>query len=259
MVIEGASHLFKKRKVSERATCPHCGCENRVLRSYSAWEFFHAMFIPLVPLGTVRAVLHCPTCLQFYKFALKGRKLKAAVAERREAAFSRPGDDVNATLDDVAAMAHLGDFEGVQSLLEKLTSTGAAASIMSEARFLDLQGFAGEAEVRFREAVDVDASSGTARFWLGRFLLHQGEDAEAVATFRQAAEISPDCQYLALLEGMIDLRKRQKKWDGLATIMAEALCLCPDMANERAFSKLFAKACRKSGRAMDISNPYAGS
>lgn len=259
-MFSGDMHLFKKRRILEWGTCPHCGRENRALRSHSTWQFFHAMFIPLIPMGTIRAVLCCPSCFTFHTFALKGRKLKAAIAEQREEALARVGEDLDTTLQDVAAMAHLGDFEGVESLVEQLSGNGDdGAAVLVEARFLDLQGRAEEAEARFRDALKFDAYPGAPRFWFGRFLLYEGREAEAIAEFQQAAEESPEYPYIDMLVSLIELRRRQKKWDALAAIMGEVLRMDPDLANTKSFSKLFAKAYKKSGRALNVPNPYAQS
>jgi len=217
------------------------------------------MFVPFFPLGTIRGVLSCPTCMRLYRYALKGRKLKAAIAKRRETALGRVGEDLKTTLEDVAQMAHLGDFEGVESLLQELANGEGAACALARARFLELQRRTEEAEACLREAVKTDVSSGAPQFWLGRFLLNQGRDAEAVRELRQAAELSHEYRYLDVLESLIKLRKRQKQWGGLAAIMAEILRLEPGRANTGSFSKLFTKACRKSGRVVDAQNPYAQS
>ena len=257
--IYGSYHWDKKDRVFDRAYCSICGRENRPVCSYTAWEVGQVMFVPLMPWGRIRVVGHCLTCKQFYKFSLKGRRLKAATDEQRTDAFAGMGQDINQTLADLAGLAHLGDFEGVQSLLDELANQGKASHALAEARFLALQGDAESAKSSFLKSLEADPSFGAADFWFGRFLLVQERDEEAIAHLQRAAALNQNYECFGSLEDFVQVRKQQKNWDGLATIMAEMARLQPDMTNDRRFGKLYSKACRKSGRDTMIANPYAGS
>jgi len=186
---------------------------------------------------------------------LKGRRLKAAIDAQRQDAFARVGQDINHTLHDVASLTHLGDFEGVQSLLEKLDSQGRTARALAEARFLSLQGNAPEAELSFQKALRADPSSGTPDFWFGQFLLAQERDEEAISQLQRAARLNPDYEYFVLLQDFNQVRKQRRNWHGLATIMTEMARLQPDVTTDWKFTKLYAEACKKSGRIVETANP----
>ena len=257
IIVSGSYYRGRKQQIIDRSYCSICERENRPLRSYSAWEIGHFMFIPLMPWGRVRIFCSCLTCQHHYKFSLKGKRLKAAIEQQRKDAFARLGKDLYETLNDVAGLAHLGDFEGVRSLLEKLDDHGQAARTLGEARFLALQGRASEAESNFQKALKADPSSGTPDFWLGQFLLTQKRDEEAIAQLQRAAQLNPHYEYFGLLRDFSLARKQRKNWHGLAVIMSEMARRQPDMTKDRKFARLYAKACRKSGRIAETSNPYA--
>jgi len=258
MIIVFGTYLWPKtQRVSDRAYCSICERECRPLTSYSAWEVAHLMFIPLIPWGRVRVVCYCMTCQNCYRFSLNGRKLKAAIDARRREAFARVGRGINNTLNDVEALTHMGDFEGVQSLLDALDSQGGASRALAEARFLSLQGNAQEAESHFRQALEANPSSGTPDFWLGHFLLMQERDEEAVEQLQRAVQLNPDYEYFSLLQEFSQTRKYRKNWHGLAVLMGEMVRRHPDVTADRKFAKLYAKACRKSGRIGETTNPYA--
>jgi len=211
------------------------------------------MFIPVMPWRRIRVVCSCLTCKQCYKFLIKGRRLKASIDDQRREAFARNGQDINHALHDVASLAHLGDFEGVRALLEEFDGL---VRTLAEARFLSLQGNEKEAELSFRKALKADPLSGTPDFWLGRFLIAQERDEEAISQFQRAAQLNPDYEYFGLLQDFNSARKQRKNWHGLAVIMAEMVRRQPDVTTDRKFAKLYAKACKKSGRIVETGNPY---
>lgn len=256
ILIYGNYHWGKKDCVSDRAYCSICGRANRPLRSYTAWEVGHAMFVPLMPWGRIRVVRHCLTCKQFYKYAIKGRRLKTAQQEQRDDALERVGQDIDQTLSDLASLAHLGDFEGAQLVLDQLAVRNEAEHALAEARFMGLCGDPERAERNFAKAIHLMPESSKAYFWFGQFLLIQERDEEAVTQFRCAGESDSDEGTTCLLEDFVQVRKQQKNWDGLAAVMAELARRRPDSLDNRKFAKLYSKACRKSGRVAQVVNPY---
>ncbi len=258
VIIFGTMHVLKRRKVSERATCPLCNRPNRRMSSYDALRMFHVYYVPLLPLGRIRAVRRCPTCLQSCDFALKGDKLADALTQRREEVLNQMPVEPDGVLAAVTGMADLGDFEGVEMLATQLEEKDEApAAMLARARLMELQGRAHEAQAYFQKAAQSDPESGAMRWHLARFLLHQEHDAEAVAEFRQASEADGARDYVELLEETMELRKRQKNWHALADIMDEIARLQPAKAQDKSFSKLHARARRKSGRPVEVLNPYA--
>ena len=257
ILIYGTYHLFKGHKVSDRAACAHCGQQNRIVESYTAWEFFHLYYFPVIPLGRLRAVLKCPSCSRFYKFAPKGKKITKEIEDRRNAAMSQIGGNINATLGDVVTLTHLGDFEGVKNLLDQLSSRNAGYHALAQGRYYELRKMPREAQESFQEAVRSNPDSAAARFWFGRFLLHQYRESEAIAEFQQAAKLAPGYEYCDMLASLIELRKRQSKWQGLMSIMDEVVRLEPNRMNDKKFAKLYAKVCKKNGRYLEAPNPYA--
>jgi tetratricopeptide (TPR) repeat protein len=257
VIIYGVSHLCKKRKVTEWATCPHCQAP-RMLRSYSALEWLSLFYIPVFPMGTVRAVFRCPSCNKFYKFVLKGKKLAEAVAEARAKARAQVAGDREDVVADVAMLAHLGDFEGIEELVGQLRQGGhEAMAATADGCFCQLQGRLAEAEAQYRQAVQADGSNVAGHYWLGRFLLEQSKDEEAVGQLRQVPADDPEYGYLGLLDMVAERRRRRRNWDGLVTILKEMERLSPELAADKKFAKRLAKACRKSGRMEDGVNPYA--
>ena len=145
----------------------------------------------------------------------------------------------------------------MNSLLEELDDQGEAIHALAEARFLALQGNVEKAESSFRRALEADPSSGAPNFWLGRFLLIQERDDEAIAQLQRAADINSAYEYLGLLQDFSQARKCKKNWDGLATIMTEMVRRQPNVIEDRRFAKLYSKACKKRERAIEMGNPYA--
>ena len=192
VLIYGNYHWGKKDRISDRAYCGICGRSNRPVRSYTAWEVGHAMFVPLVPCGRIRVVRHCLTCKRFYMFALKGRRLKTAVQEQRADALGRVGQNLDQALSDLASLAHLGDFEGAQAVLDQLAVRDEAAHALAEARFMGLCGDAERAERSFAKAIHLRPRSSQACFWFGQFLLIHERDEEAIAQLRCAGELGSD-------------------------------------------------------------------
>jgi tetratricopeptide (TPR) repeat protein len=256
ILIYGCYHWGKKGCVSDRTFCPICGRDNRPIRSYSAWEVGHAMFVPLMPWGRIRVVGHCLTCKRFYKFVLTGRKLKAVIEEQRTEALARVGRDIDQTLSDLASLAHLGDFDGPQSILDRLAGQGEAEHALAEARLMSLLGDVTRAEESYLKALQLDPETGRPGFWFGQFLLIHERDEEAVVQLRRAGEVTPGDGHLALLWDFVHVRKQQKNWHGLTTIMTEIVRSHPDAVDDKWFAKLYVKACRKSGRAPEETNPY---
>jgi len=256
-IVYGVYNLGRGQRVFDRTHCDICGKTNRPVVSYSAREFVHLMFVPLVPLGKNRIVRSCGTCKHFYKLPLKGSKLKAAIDELRREALARIGTDINHTLSDLADLAHMGDFEGAESIIKALDGHSQGARWLAEARFLTLKGDDQNAEASFRKALELDRTSGTPDYWFGHFLLMQGRDGEAVAQLSQAVQRDPGYEYSGLLHDFHLVRKQRRNWAGLATIMAELVRLHPEATGDKTFSKLYAKACRKAGRATGSANPYA--
>jgi hypothetical protein len=242
-----AYHFFKRDRAFERTTCPHCGKRVRVLQSYSAWEFVAIYFIPVLPFGSIRAVMKCPSCLQCDKYALKGRKLKAARAECLGSAMHHVRTrDAAGILSDVTALCHLGDYSGAQHVLEELErSDERAIAEIGWGRLHEMRREAPEAERHYRLAAQADSSLDEAHVWLGRFLLNQERDSEAVAELARYGR--PDARLLEYLIDMADLRMRQKKWDGMAVVLGEILRINPAAGQSKAFADMFRKA-QKRGR-----------
>lgn len=256
LLVYGIYHWGRKDQVFDRAYCSICGQANRPIRSYTTWEVGHAMFVPLMPWGRIRVVRHCLTCKRLYKYAIKGRRLKTAIQEQREDALGRVGQDLDQTLSDLAMLAHLGDFEGARSVLDQLAIQSKAAHALAEARFLALCGDAEGAEQSFAKAIQLDPESGMASFWFGQFLLVWERDEEAVAQLRRAGELDSDESVIGLLQDFVKARKQGKNWNGLSVLMEDLARRLPDSLDNKTFAKLYLKACRKSGRAAQVVNPY---
>ncbi len=257
VIVFGVYNLGKSHRVVDRAYCDICGATNRPVVSYSAWEFAHVMFVPVIPLGKNRIFRKCGTCNQHYKIPLKGDKLTMAVDEVRREALATIGGGIDATLAYVAELAHLGDFEGTESVIEALGKQDQAGRALAEARFLSLKGDDKNAEASFRRAAELDQSSGAPNYWFGHFLLSRQRDGEAVEQLRQAAGLCGDYEYADMLSDFHLARKHHKNWDGLATLMAELARLRPDMLEDKSFAKLHAKAHKKTGRVAGSGNPYS--
>ncbi len=255
--VSGIYHWGKKDYIFDRAYCSFCGRTNRPIRSYTTWEVAHVMFVPLMPWGKIRVVCQCLTCKSFFRLYFKGRKLKSAVEKQRDDALKHVGQNIDQTLEDIAFLAHLGDFEGAQSILDELTARDESGYALAEARLLALRGEVEKAECSFHRAVKLDSESGMPNYWFGHFLLIQERDEDAVVHLRRAYELSASEDCIVLLKDFIHVRKQQKNWHGLATIMTEIKYLAPDAISDKRSAKLYSKACRKSGRNLDIANPYA--
>lgn len=255
IIFYGSSHFCKKRKVKEWMPCPHCH-RGSVMTSYTAFEWGHLYWIPLIPFGSVRAVLSCPACKKLYKFASDGKKREQAIANGRQHTREQmaAGQDV---VPDVAIMAHMGDFEGAEEFIVELRSAGnEMMASAANGRFLQLQGLSQPAEEEFLRALESDGTHPAAHYWFGRFLLDEGRDEEAISHLRH---VPHDGEYAwgPLLNILADRRRRQGDWPGAALMLDEMLRLDPNLAQDKHFAKAMEKAHHKTARADDAPNPYA--
>jgi tetratricopeptide (TPR) repeat protein len=256
-LIYGNYYWARKDQVAQRAYCSLCNSENRPLRSYTAREVGHVYWIPLMPWGRRRIVRHCLTCKQFYIFRATGKKLEGEIEAQRELIYARIGSDPDVTVADVSTLAHLGDFEGVQRVIQGLDEQGDPSAALARAWVAGLRENADEAREQFDLALATMDLQACVRYWLSRFLFQQKQDEEACEQLDQAATLDSRYDDVQLLQDMIQARKHTKDWDNLAVIMNHAVARRPKLGRERWFAKLHTKACRKSGRPAEGTWPHA--
>lgn len=259
LIIFGQRQYGKKNLVSDRMDGTRCGGQNCLVTSYSTWEAFHVWYIPIIPYASYRVVYMCPACQTSYKFPLGKPQHISAIEDLKRGAIARLGANIDDTLEDVAALAHLGGFEAAEALIDALAARDEAGHALADGLYHSVRGKGPQAEACYRRALQADRASGRPEFWLGRFLLKVQRDAEAICFPRQAAQATKAYEYLGILRGYRRTREWDKNWAGLEVIMSEMLRLEPRLGEQPDFAKAYEKACRKTGRMTNADNPYAQS
>lgn len=100
MTIIFGKHTFHKRETTYRSgTCPHCKKET-ILSNFSADEYYHIYFIPLVPKGEFHYLDHCPKCNRSTKYDLdKWYAFSTKELEQAEISYRYNRKQYNAALE----------------------------------------------------------------------------------------------------------------------------------------------------------------
>lgn len=182
IIVWGNYYLGKSEQVERTDTCEHCGRRSR-LRSYTAREWFHLYYIPLIPLSTWRIMDHCSKCDMMRRMSVaQWQRVMRAVPEAVEAFLADP-EDVEKLKKAMALATGHQDKEAFATLAE-----GAEKFFRDDMEVVALLGdgcnhfedHEGEERAR-RRLVDLEDSAEN-RLLLAQALLNveKNEEAEAI-------------------------------------------------------------------------------
>lgn len=251
VIVFGILHLFKRSRLEDRDWCERC-LRRRRLMTYTAWEFAHVYYIPLIPLGPLHIIRKCPTCHRFGKMnAGKARQAADAAYEAAQEALTAGKLDDALTSIDLCAM--YGGVDRAGEFLAKLDASDVRV-LETHGTLLHMRRRFAEAESKLRQAVSVSPDNVAAHIALGKTLLESKRVDEGLNELRRAAELAPkDVDIRCVLKEELERRKR---WEELRIVLEEIAAITPEMLEDKAFRKLLAKVRKKTAGTQGV-NPYA--
>ncbi len=253
VIIWGQRHAFKRDKVVVEDTCPQCGKE-ATLSSYTAWNFFTLYFIPVIPLGRLRAILFCPKCDKFIQVKLSDLPGQIAT-QRGEALEQVRAGEIDEAVGSVMMLIHSGGFAEADEVIDAIARDGHERQAkLLDANKAEMTGDLPDAEQSYRELLLHHPDDAELHMYLGNLLLRTRRRDEGIDELARAASLAPDAlDVRAQLAGVLEAARR---WAELADVLEEMACIEPELRSDKKFAKLLAKA-RKKGGVATTSNPYA--
>jgi predicted Zn-dependent protease len=252
-IIWGQRHAFKRDKVAVEDTCPHCG-KDTTLTSYTAWNVFTLYFVPVIPLGRLRAMLSCPKCKKYIQVKLSDLPGQIAT-QRGEAMEEVRAGEIDEATSSVVLLVHSGGFAEAEEVIDAIARTGREreAKLLAAAK-AQMTGELSGAEQSYRELLVHHPEDAEIHMFLGTLLLSMRRRDEAIDALSRAARLAPDAlDVRAELAGALEQAKR---WAELAGVLEEMARIEPELQQDKHFAKLLAKA-RKKGGVAPTNNPYA--
>lgn len=245
LLIYGTMDCFKRDYVRESGLCPHCGRVG-TLTSYTAREFGHLYYIPLIPDARYRVVMSCRRCRKCYKVRLKEvpEKIAGLLVDGMTAA--RAGD-VHGAADAFAALMHFGGFAEVEEVLHELESVeGGRPSRLLRASAAQMRGDLLGAEEQYRAQVQVAPADWETRRRLGDLLAGNRDLLAAAEEYRAIAEGNP--QDAGVRVRLADVLENLKMWDAMVVTLEEACAIEPAFTQNKVFDKRLGAARKKAAR-----------
>lgn len=263
MLIYGSQMYFKKNVVKIHGVCEHCGGYGR-LKSYQGQKFGHLYFIPLIPMGSKAQVIdECANCsmgshvpidnvpsivdplqsdLQSWVQAIENGQSEIDVyGEPKPVSV---GVLIAQSLKDLYTLCLIQD---VGSIVQILTGKGLHYEAnLVQGRWAELHGDLDGAKRFYRQASDMNRDEPLPLYWLGCAGVMHGDSDTAEDAFKKYLFMVPDD--LSAYVELATLYESTNNWDKIVRTYDKLYAMNPEMLQHKPMSKVYKKACKKSGQ-----------
>ena len=268
MIIFGSRAYFRTKRVTQHGFCENCNGFAK-LRSYTAMNFVHVYFIPVIPIsGRKRNHKMCPKCntgreltpdgLEQLLLGLKERSADALVAiQSGDETFGEihlQTEQADNCVDFLrGAFDYLyagGEREFCENIVSSLSGPDAAyPREMLGASLATMDGKIDAAIDRYESAATADSSQHAPHAQRGHLLVVRKRREEAIEAYRRALAITTEPgDQVGLHLQIADEQMTLKNFDQAAESYEAAIAIVPDLASDKAVAKSLKKAKKKSGR-----------
>ncbi|HET7435565.1 MAG TPA: CDC27 family protein [Thermoanaerobaculia bacterium] len=242
------THYYGRRNASAvNGVCAQCH-RNATLSSYDTTEFFVIIYIPLIPVAKYRIMDQCSSCRRHYRMPLAQfqANVGATIEPLREAARRDPlnAEKREALIRELIGAKLTGEAEtearDAATAFPQSDVLNYLAGVLAEARG-DVSG----AESWFRRTVAANAHHNAARIALGRTLVAQDRQEEAVRELQEG--VAGDPQSVGGLYLLAESQMHIGRWSEAYTTLQRLLNLNASYATDRDLLRKLADCKRKLG------------
>ena len=268
VIIFGTRAYFRTGRVTQHGFCENCN-QLAKLRSYTAMNFVHVYFVPLIPIsGRQRHHKMCPKCNRGREMSpdaltalingLKERSADALVAmQSGDATFGEPdphsgrGDDcvdfLRGAFDYLYAA---GEREFCDTVIASLSSHDLAyAREMLAAAMATMDGKIDPAIEHYEAAALADSARPQPLAQRGHLLVTRRRRQEAIDSYQAALQRTGERGgRVGLLMQIADEQMALKQFDAAVDAFESAIAIVPSLAEDKSIAKNLKKARKKSGR-----------
>ncbi len=243
----GTAYWGKSNLEVRRDACEQCHTVGD-LKSYDTTKYFVLLFLPLIPLGKLRILDHCPKCTNHKAIKLKEwQRMRHDSVREAVAAYEKSPHEAELALTAVQTCAFYQDREAFVGLAGKVLSSfgGDAEMVANVGSTLLFFGHFSEAEAAYRKSLAIDDDP-EIRESLGIVLLRQGRPDDAWPQLEHLFR-SEEASDIGALFLLVEGYQAEGRHDDALQIIDALVKAFPDLADNKELGK-YRKQSRKHQR-----------